>query len=646
MAQKVEFDIEIKTNVDKIAKGVDKVNESFKETSDIVKDINKSTKKAEGGIKSFANGIKGIGLAIKAAGIGLLISAFNLLKETFAKNQGVVDKFNIAMEMLSTVMKDFISLITDGFPNIIKFFKDVFENPIESIKKFGELIKENLTERFRSFIDTLGFAAQALKELFKGNFQAAMDAAGKAGKEYVDVFTGVNNTVDKSIKVIEEAAKSTVKYGKKVYDAAKALINQRNAAQLAAAEQAKLVEIYDRQAEKLRQVRDNDLLSVKDRIKANDDLKKVLDNQEAAMKSQAALQVSAAALEVKASNTIENKVALINAQANQLGVLAQIEGLRSEQEANRIALLKESIDLEKIRTQGISDAFIAEEQAVADLLKNEQSRLNAQLNNLKQEKEIQLGRLKDNIELYAKDTAARQEAENEYNAKKQEINAAIRAKEDEIATSVYNREQQLRQDVINNEIEAFSTRLFALQKFNEEAQKSTQISEDEKVKIARETLVQQRAIENQRLAMVANTLGNISSLFEASSTAGKAFAIAQSLINTYQGITAELATKTATPFEFGLKVANIAATAAIGFKAVRDIINTQPSNSAEGIDTSGGAGVASAAPQFNVVGASGINQVAQTINKQANTPVKAYVVSKDVTTAQSLDRNIVNSASM
>jgi hypothetical protein len=65
---------------------------------------------------------------------------------------------------------------------------------------------------------------------------------------------------------------------------------------------------------------------------------------------------------------------------------------------------------------------------------------------------------------------------------------------------------------------------------------------------------------------------------------------------------------------------------------------------------SGGGGGMSApsinAPRFNVVGANGINQVAQTIGQQNNNPIKAYVVAKDVTTAQSLDRNIVSSASM
>jgi chemotaxis protein histidine kinase CheA len=61
---------------------------------------------------------------------------------------------------------------------------------------------------------------------------------------------------------------------------------------------------------------------------------------------------------------------------------------------------------------------------------------------------------------------------------------------------------------------------------------------------------------------------------------------------------------------------------------------------------SGGGGAAPAAPAFNVVGASSTNQLAQTIGNQQQQPIKAYVVANDVTTQQSLDRNIVSSASI
>ena len=52
------------------------------------------------------------------------------------------------------------------------------------------------------------------------------------------------------------------------------------------------------------------------------------------------------------------------------------------------------------------------------------------------------------------------------------------------------------------------------------------------------------------------------------------------------------------------------------------------------------------APSFNIVGSSETNQLAEAIGSQSQQPVRAYVVSNDVTTAQSLDRNIIESASL
>ena len=63
-------------------------------------------------------------------------------------------------------------------------------------------------------------------------------------------------------------------------------------------------------------------------------------------------------------------------------------------------------------------------------------------------------------------------------------------------------------------------------------------------------------------------------------------------------------------------------------------------------DTSGGAsGDVIQAPDFNVVGASQTSQLAQTVATQQDKPVKAFVVGKDISTQQELDRNITNTAS-
>ena len=89
--------------------------------------------------------------------------------------------------------------------------------------------------------------------------------------------------------------------------------------------------------------------------------------------------------------------------------------------------------------------------------------------------------------------------------------------------------------------------------------------------------------------------------------------------------------------------ANIAATA----KALSSVGGgSAPSGGNIPSGGGGGGSTTMTAPSFNVVGASSTNQLAQTIGNQQQQPIKAYVVSNDVTSAQSLDRNIIQSASI
>jgi len=82
-----------------------------------------------------------------------------------------------------------------------------------------------------------------------------------------------------------------------------------------------------------------------------------------------------------------------------------------------------------------------------------------------------------------------------------------------------------------------------------------------------------------------------------------------------------------------------------GAKGIQDI----QSGKASGADMSFGnqqmTPAYSKAPTFNVVGTSGVNQLAQAVG-QNQEPIKAYVVSSEVSSQQSLDRNKVMSASL
>jgi len=111
-----------------------------------------------------------------------------------------------------------------------------------------------------------------------------------------------------------------------------------------------------------------------------------------------------------------------------------------------------------------------------------------------------------------------------------------------------------------------------------------------------------------------------------------------------------LTNKTTIPEPFGTiqKVASVATVLATGLQAVRTI-KSQPLPQ---VRVAGGFGGGTAAPatpsppSFNVVGASAGNQLAEAIAGQEQKPIKAFVVSREVTSAQELDRNAIRDASI
>ncbi len=150
-----------------------------------------------------------------------------------------------------------------------------------------------------------------------------------------------------------------------------------------------------------------------------------------------------------------------------------------------------------------------------------------------------------------------------------------------------------------------------------------------------------------KLQIVGNMLSQSASLVDEQSAAGKAIAIATTGINTTMGVMQAIA-------NLPPPVSYIAAgiSGAMGLMNVQKIIST-PIPSASGRGNIGGGGstpsmasIPSAPPSFNVVGTSGTNQLADAIGGQEQQPVQAFVVASDVSTAQELDRNIIEGASI
>jgi len=238
------------------------------------------------------------------------------------------------------VLDDFISLIVDNTGPVIDFFKDVFENPLDNVRALGQAIKDNITERFRSLLDVFGFVGQGFKQLFEGDFAGAMDTAKLAAKEMVDVYTGVNNSFDKGVDLINKVVDATGDY---ITETGKLSVAQYDLAQ-SSRENAALLEgriaLLDSAAEKLRQTRDNERLSFEERQAASDALKENLAEQEQAVRSLTAANVASAAGDVAANNNEENRIALINARTDAQSKLNAVTGQVSEQQTSDASLVR------------------------------------------------------------------------------------------------------------------------------------------------------------------------------------------------------------------------------------------------------------------------------------------------------------------
>lgn len=135
-----------------------------------------------------------------------------------------------------------------------------------------------------------------------------------------------------------------------------------------------------------------------------------------------------------------------------------------------------------------------------------------------------------------------------------------------------------------------------------------------------------------------------------STAAGKALAVASTVISTWQ--TAQQAYASAflpIPTQYSPILGRISQGVAIatGLMNVKKILSVKTPSKGGGsasMPSAGGSVGSVPRPQFNVAGDAGVNQIASTLANQQ--PIKAYVVGKEVSTQQSLDRNIVKNATL
>src|SRR5690606_30489673 len=288
-----------------------------------------------------------------------------------------------------------------------------------------------------------------------------------------------------------------------VWDEADKITKLQNNAKLSRAELQGLVEMYDRLAEQQRQIRDDQNLTIQERIDANNKLADILKQQEKAQLALAGAIVASAEAEYNLNKNLDNQVALIEARNEAEGIRAQITGFLSRQMRKQVVLEKELLEYNQLAIEGMNQRELIGQQLTNSLEKDSIKRLENERENLILEGNLEDERLKKKVESLQEGTLAYQEANQEYLTFLDEQNLKIVEKENEIALAKEEREREILQSVIDNELLSFETRYQALEAYNESVLNSTQLSEHQQTEILRKNtdarIKLQRIEQDQKL---------------------------------------------------------------------------------------------------------------------------------------------------
>lgn len=603
--------------IDALNKRIEELEKNLGGVQKETADVGKEAKKTGSIISRTFNGLKSVitkpfELAKKAAGglgtllkgglgFGLVTAALDKFSESFNANQKVVDAFNKVLAVLGIIFNQITEAIfgaveeqgklNGGFDatkkvlgGLISGVLNVFVGIIQGIKLAVQEVQLAWEKSFFGDKD-----ATRIKELNK-EIAITREELSQTGTAILDSGKMViNNLAEAAGEVANTVVAVATRVAKTVknIDIAKAtaqaerLVELQKQAALADVQRQKIQLEFQNTQEQLRQLRDDEQKSLEERQKANNDLLASFEKQAELERAQLNIKVAAAAAEYEITKTNENLVALKQAQLELTDLDERLQGQRSEALANQNSLLREQLDINKTIAETDQEIFEIQQNAQLELLDNEVARA---------EKEI------------------------------------------EIAQNVYNRKLQLLQDEVAATKAGTAARA--------EAENQLKIFEAEN---AANRLALEKNLQEAKLNTIKGALQGVAQLVGENTMLGKAIALAQVTIDTYTGATKALAQGGI----FGyIGAAGIIAS---GLANARQITATQvPTES-----SLGGGGTPAitntlsqpAQPaQFNVVGQSNLNQLAQSIGSQFSQPVRAYVVGSDVSTSQELERKRVKTA--
>lgn len=579
-------------------KNVGKFNEKLKDTSDASKEVqadlsevkNQADAATGGAISKFKGligTVKNVSKSFRTLGGAIFASGLGALVLVIAS---IVQAFRSSEEGQNKFAK-IMGIIGSVVGNLTDKLSDLGERIIDNPLELIFMPLRAILKRMKALLMLLPNLAKALNEVFKGNFKEAGTIATDA---FLAIGTGVENTTEK----IKEFGKEVIEDGKNAARVADARAKADKASRELTIQRAEA----DRdRAELLEKAVNKELFSVKERIEF--------------LKQAGALEEEITNKEIEAAKLRADAKVLENSLSK-----STKEDLEEEANLKAEVIRLETAKLTKqkeVTSQTI--ALLAEEKAAQDAIKAQEKADQDAKNAADAESEKALADLKNQI----RDAEAVSEDER-------------RALEIQKVTEHYD-----------NLIALADKNGLSIVGLKEAKKKKL----DELNKAESENELQWADITTeQKLDMASGALNDMATIMGKESAAGKAAAAAAATISTFSSATKAYDSMAAIPI-VGPALGAIAAAAAVtaGMANVKKILSTKTPSGGGGSPSLGITGSATPSSQpaaFNVVGASSQNQLAETIAGAENKPVKAYVVSNEVSSAQALDRNIVESASL
>jgi hypothetical protein len=628
----IEKKIVIDVDTVKAAGGLDEFKDSIKETNKEIDNTSASTQamagtvdKATGGavskfqalkgtLKTVIGSFKSLRIAIIGTGIGALLIAVTSLGQAFTRSEEGQNKFAKILGVIGSVTGNLLDLLADLGEGIIS----VFEDPKQALIDFKNLLVTNITNRFKAILDTVGFLGSAIKSVFKGDFDEALESAKKAGSSFVDSFTGVENSIDKATNAVKSFKDEIVA------DAAAAakIADQRAKAEKMARDLVVKRAEAERDIAALREkAADKENVTAEERIKALQEAAEISNNL-----AQQETEVAKIRLEAK-----ETENALTKSNKADLDEEAQLKAEVINKETQRLKL-------QKALTAEITTATREANKVTKDAAKSD----------VMTEEEKQ---------------AAIEKIQNDYRIKQENRDADNELKKVEL--------EEQRKLAELKRLGATKEQLLEVEKYYDELKVEAKKKVDADILALEQKLAEEtQRLEEQKTAAKFKALDDAISIAGAETGVGKALLIAKQALALKEMIMEAKKTLTFGKLAVAKSVVagaeGTAQTAKVGFPqnipllisyaaqlagiigAVKSATSSANSvaSTIGGGGAGGGGGAQPQAPSFNIVGATETSQLATAIGEQEQQPVQAYVVANDVTTAQSLNNNIVEGATL